>query len=133
MRSKFVLLFSMLIFCSCSSETIVKSHEGKILYQKHCEACHGNMGQGFEDLYPPLSGADYFIASPLAAACYMRNGLQGKIRVNQKEYEMEMPAFPQLSAIEITNILNYIGNQWGNRLGYISPAQVNEKLKTCQN
>lgn len=105
--------------------------EGAQLYQQHCASCHMEDGTGFEALYPPLANADLLHQLDVAAACVVRNGLEGRILVNGVEYEMGMPAQPQLSAVEITNILNYIHNAWGNKRAYISLSEVEHSLEKC--
>ena len=51
---------------------------------------------------------------------------------NGKTYDMEMPGVPQLSPVEITNIINYIHHAWGNELRTVQLEEVREELKTCQ-
>jgi mono/diheme cytochrome c family protein len=105
--------------------------EGAVLYKKHCSNCHMDDGTGLEALYPPLAGSDMLESMDVAAACVLRNGLQGPIVVNGIQYDMEMPPMPQLSGVEITNLLNYIHNAWGNERAYISLDKVQAALERC--
>jgi nitrite reductase (NO-forming) len=50
-------------------------------------------------------------------------GLTGRIEVNGKTYNSEMPA-QQLNDAAIANILTFVLNNWGNGGGQISDAQV---------
>ena len=105
--------------------------EGAVLYKKHCAKCHMEDGTGLEALYPPLAGSDMLKSMDVAAACVLRNGLQGPLVVNGVHYDMEMPPMPQLSGVEITNLLNYVHNAWGNERAYISLDQVQASLERC--
>lgn len=106
--------------------------EGAVLYKKHCENCHMEDGSGLEALYPPLADSDMLESMDVAAACVIRNGLQGQITVNGVQYDMEMPPMPQLSGVEIANLLNYIHNAWGNEREYIPLDKVQATLDRCK-
>lgn len=106
--------------------------EGLVLYEKHCENCHMEDGKGLEELYPPLAGSDMLESMDVTAACILRNGLQGPLTVNGIQYDMEMPPMPQLSGVEIANLLNYIHNAWGNERDYIPLDDVQAVLDQCR-
>ena len=42
-----------------------------------------------------------------------------------------MPAQPELSNLEIAEILTYISNSWGNQSGFISVSKVATSLVDC--
>ena len=42
-----------------------------------------------------------------------------------------MPAQTELSNLEIAEILTYIGNSWGNQIGFISVNNVTKYLVDC--
>lgn len=88
-------------------------------------------GSGLEALYPPLANADMLRSMDVAAACVIRHGLQGKIVVNGTEYETGMVGIEQLTDVEITNILNYIHNAWGNKRQFIQLKEVRDALESC--
>lgn len=120
--------------CSTNEKTRrLQQHisQGKLLYQNLCENCHGENGTSDLNLDPPLAGSDYFLGTPLAAACYIKNGLSGPITVNSKPYDMPMPAFPSLNENEIADLLCYIGNSWGNSIGMVEPESVKTALTKC--
>ena len=118
---------------SCTNGTERQYREGAQLYQTHCSNCHMEDGTGLEALYPPLAKADWLQQVDVGAACIIRNGMEDPIVVNGIRYEMPMPPQPQLSAVEITNILNYIHNAWGNkREQYISLPEVEAALQGCK-
>ena len=104
--------------------------QGKVLYEKTCQNCHQEDGKAVATLIPPLAGSEY-IGQPDLVACIIRYGLNGKITVNGVEYNHEMPPNELLTPIQIANIMNYVGNSWGNNAEYVSSKQVAEALENC--
>lgn len=133
MRSVIFFIFSLLtlLFFSCGNTNEKTYNEGAQLYKKHCSNCHGDDGTGLEALYPPLAKSDMLEALGVSAACVIRNGLKGEIMVNGVKFETGMEPIKNLSAIEITNILNYIHNAWGNKRAYIQLNEVETVLESC--
>lgn len=125
----YTVVVSWLLSCVGGAER--KYDEGAQLYEQHCANCHMEDGQGLEALYPPLAQSDWLQMVDVGAACVLRHGLEGAIVVNGVEYGMAMPAQEQLSTVEITNILNYIHNAWGNERDFISLSEVEKALEAC--
>lgn len=90
--------------------------EGERLYKANCANCHLDNGAGLGALIPPLAGADYLASNRERLPCILKYGLKDTIVVNGVPYAEAMPGVPTLSAIHITNILNYINTSWGNNL-----------------
>jgi mono/diheme cytochrome c family protein len=134
MKIQLPLLVFILIFITfsnnCQSNPYAQS-EG--LYNHYCANCHMEDGTGLKGLIPPLKGADYLQADPLRAACIIRYGMNSPVTVNDTTYTQPMPAIPEreLSDFEITNILNYINQAWGNDFGYVQYESVKKKLESC--
>lgn len=106
--------------------------QGEILYQNFCANCHMDDGSGLEGLIPPLANADYLAADPLRVACIVRYGQTDSIVVNQVGYYNPMAAIPELSEFEITNVINYINQAWGNDYGTVKLADVRQQLEDCK-
>ncbi len=51
--------------------------------------------------------------------------------VNGLEYDQPMPSNEKLLDEEITHLINYIQNAWGNAGVYTSPEQVEKGLNYC--
>jgi len=129
----FIGLWSLFLFIvGCTNGTEKTYNEGAQLYKKHCESCHMEDGTGLEALYPPLAQSDMLEILGVKAACVIKNGLQGKIVVNGIEFETGMAPIKGLSAVEITNIVNYIHNAWGNKRPFIQLNEVEKALQGCQ-
>lgn len=124
-----MLVFSVFFLQSCNETQFLP--EGKLLYEKHCSSCHGKNGEGLESLIPQLKDSDMLINAGSEVACWIRKGMSGKILVNGKEFDAEMPANKLLSNVEITNIVNYIQNAWGNSRSFITLDEINKALKKC--
>ncbi len=94
---------------------------GKTAYENYCAACHQRNGQGMPGAFPPLAGADYFLADEARAIGVVLNGLSGEITVNGKKYNATMPGFSYLNNADVANILTYAANSWGNK-GFVVTA-----------
>ncbi len=97
---------------------------GADLYKKNCAACHQPNGQGLEGAFPPLAKSDFIAANPMNVLETTVKGRQGKMVVNGKEYNNVMPAMSYLSDEELSHIIGYVLNSWGNPGGMVSPEQV---------
>lgn len=103
--------------------------EGKILYENYCANCHQKDGSGLGKLIPPLNPSDYMRADVGRTARIIKHGLEGEIVVNGVEYDRKMPANPNLTNLEIAQIMSFIYNIWGNNEGVIDANAVDNFLK----
>src|SRR5690554_1300647 len=141
MKIPFVLLFSTLL-CStmllvnCQGTMDIKTAQyytnGHQLYSVHCANCHGDKGEGLGMLYPPLTDPDYLIRNRETLPGIIQYGMHEEIIVSGNIYNMQMPANPQLSAIEIAYILTYVTNSFGNKNGVFSEEEVLDGLRKTQ-
>lgn len=97
--------------------------DGKDLYEGICMACHLNEGQGITGVFPPLAKSDYLMKDLDRSIKIMIEGQQGEIVVNDKKYNGAMPA-TGLDDQDISDVLNYIRNSWGNKGDKVSKDQV---------
>jgi nitrite reductase (NO-forming) len=96
---------------------------GKEIYQAQCITCHQENGEGLEDVYPPLAKSDYLLADKKRSIVQVIKGATGPMKVNGKEYNTEMTAF-DLNDQEVSDLLNYIRNTWGNKGAAVTPEEV---------
>ncbi len=106
-------------------------HDGEWLYGKNCASCHGALGEGLGELIPPLAGSDYLAPNRDRLPCIVRRGLQDTIVVNGKQYAEPMAAVTKLTDTEITNLLNFINNSWGNQNGVYKLEEVRRIVSQC--
>lgn len=131
-----IALFALCsILSSCQSAEEIKRQkyitEGILVYKTNCANCHQTKGQGLAALYPPIAGSDY-LANKNSVICLIRYGQQGEIVVNGKTYNRPMPAQPQLSDLEIAELVTYIYNEWGNETRLTGVKEVTPILKECR-
>lgn len=131
----FAVTSLFLIFQACQTEdqiTYARYYvNGKGLYEKHCQNCHAADGSGLKNLYPPLTDSLYLKSNRAKLACIVKYGFSEMITINGQAYEEKMPANSHLSDIDVTQILVYISNSFGNNLGNFDMAKVSAELKDC--
>ena len=98
--------------------------KGQELFVQNCAACHQPNGQGLAGAFPPLASSDFIAANPAAVLETTVKGREGKLVVNGKEYNNVMPAMSYLSDADLSHIINYVLNSWGNPGGQVSSKQV---------
>ena len=97
---------------------------GEALFAGTCSTCHQAQGQGMPGVFPPLAGSDYIAADPKRVPSVILHGLVGKVTVNGKEYNSNMPPMSQLTDDEVANISTYVLNSWGNPGGHVTKAEA---------
>ena len=97
---------------------------GQEVFNATCIFCHKENGQGQPGVYPPLANSDFLLKDSQRAIGIVLNGLNGEITVNGKIYNLDMPAQKQLTDQQVTDVLNYVRNSWGNKGKAIKPVQV---------
>ena len=101
-----------------------RMRHGERIYQTICTACHQSKGEGIPGAFPPLAKSDFLMADKTRAIGVVKNGLQGKVVVNGKEYNSIMPAL-KLSDDDVANALTYVRNSFGNEAGdMVTSAEV---------
>jgi mono/diheme cytochrome c family protein len=131
-----ILSCSILILSCQSKEEIEYARyyvNGRSAYELHCQNCHGAKGEGLGLLYPPLTDTIYIANNQSNLASIIKYGMTGEIIINGQTYNEEMPAETHLSPIEITYIINYIGNSFGNNIGHYTHDQVQQDLTNARN
>jgi nitrite reductase (NO-forming) len=96
---------------------------GQEIYNINCIACHMEKGEGLEGVYPPLAKSDYLMADKKRSIIQILKGVTGPMTVNRVDYDGEMNAF-DLSDSEVSDVLNYVRNSFGNKGGAVLPAEV---------
>ncbi|MCA6378266.1 MAG: cytochrome c [Cytophagales bacterium] len=96
---------------------------GQEIYNINCIACHMEKGEGLEGVYPPLAKSDYLMADKKRSIIQILKGVTGPMKVNGVDYDGEMNAF-ELSDSEVSDVLNYVRNSFGNKGVAVLPAEV---------
>lgn len=98
--------------------------DGAQLYAANCQACHQANGEGMPGAFPALKGSE--IARDENPDRLINIIMSG---YNAREEYGEMPAIGRLNnltAAEITAIINHERTSWGNNAGKVSEKQVQE-------
>jgi mono/diheme cytochrome c family protein len=103
--------------------------KGRQHYLTACAGCHGTDGAGVTRFAPTLIGSDWVLGDEKRLALIVLHGMEGAIEVNGKKYDIPeilpvMPAHITLDDEEITSILMYIRNEWGNQAGPVERRTV---------
>ena len=122
--STFYLTFTLAI-CQQKPKFDLKAStaRGKEIYSAQCMSCHLEQGEGVEEVFPPLAKSDYLMADKNRSIHQVLNGVSGEIKVNGKMYNNVMTGF-DLTDQEVSDVLNYIRNSFGNKGAAITPEEV---------
>ena len=101
---------------------------GKEVYTAYCITCHLEEGEGIESIYPPLAKSDYLMDDKNRSIVQLIKGISGEIKVKGVTYNGEMAAV-DLSDEQISDVLNYIRNSWGNKGEAVRPEEVKSARK----
>jgi len=103
--------------------------DGSTLYATYCQSCHQPNGEGLPGAFPPLKGSAIVTnEDPSIHLSIILNGYEGRV----KQGYPPMPPVGttnNLSAAEISAIMNYERTSWGNA-GKTTDAATIEKLTT---
>ena len=130
-----IALIIITLIVSCESDEKLEFDRyyssGSIIYQTKCQNCHGSNGEGLQALMPPLTDSVYLRTNKKKLACSVKYGLKGKITINNKSFEGEMPQ-NDLAPIEIAEVLTYVTNSFGNKATTITSQEVDGELGKCE-
>ena len=128
----FFLTVSCIIYSCQSTDRLQQDMyfvNGRDLYITHCQNCHGRNGEGLGELAPPLTDTVFLKENKERLAGFIKYGLEGPITVGGKVYDEKMPDEKNMADIDITQLIVYITNSYGNKQGMYSTEQVAADLK----
>lgn len=102
-------------------------YAGQEIYAQHCDSCHGQQGQGVDGIYPVLAG-NPTVTEPTginAIRSVLLGGFSVATHSNPEPYSMP-PFAAQLTSAEVSAVVNYIRQSWGNNA---PPVQASEVAK----
>lgn len=128
-----ILFFSSLGFTSFQQSFNLKAsmERGKTIYETQCMSCHMAGGEGLEGVFPPLAKTDYLNDKNRLVKVIVL-GVRGPMKINGVEYNGEMLGY-NFNDQEVSDILNYIRNSWGNKGEPILPNEIQPALKAISN
>ena len=96
---------------------------GREIYTVQCITCHMEAGEGLEGVYPPLAKSDYLMADKKRSILQILHGASGEMKVNGVTYNAEMLPI-DLTDEQVSDVLNYVRNSWGNKGEAVKPEEV---------
>jgi len=126
-RAAFVFTLMVLIGCDYKPR-----NQGRVLYEKECQSCHMENGQGLGKLIPPVANSGYVVNHREDLACLIRNGIEGEIIVNGQNYSGAMDGNSQLTEIEINNLVHYILVDLNQQKDPYQISEVRAQLERCK-
>jgi mono/diheme cytochrome c family protein len=100
---------------------------GGQLYQTYCAACHQTNGMGDGQRFPPLGPRSWVPGNKQRLISVVLFGLSGEIQVDGKGYNDVMPANGFLNDEQVSQILTYIRQNFGNLEQGVSVAEVADR------
>ncbi len=103
--------------------------DGAPLYANNCQMCHQTNGEGLKGAFPALKDSKIVLdKEPEAMVDIIMNGYSGRV---SEGYAVMPPVGTNnnLSPAEITAIMNYVKNSWGNNAPKVSTEQIDELVK----
>lgn len=93
---------------------------GKRVFTQYCAVCHQTTGQGVAGQFPPLVDSEWVLSREWHGDNHLvkvvLNGLQGPVTVKGAPYNNAMaPWGGVLKDEQISAVLTYIRNEWGNQ------------------
>lgn len=132
MNRKFLIIclaFSLVMSSSFYQEFDLKASmdRGKAIYETQCITCHMPEGEGLAGVYPPVAKSDY-LSDKNRLVKVILLGVRGPMKVNGVEYNGEMIGI-SLDDEQVSDVLNYIRNTWGNKGTAVLPKDIQPALK----
>tara|TARA_B100000886_G_C20276432_1_gene429243 strand:+ start:227 stop:622 length:396 start_codon:yes stop_codon:yes gene_type:complete len=125
---KFFIIFYFIFFFKFSLNLFTNKPlkesllDGKEIYNDFCAQCHLENGQGVKGIYPPLAKSDFLEDINLTISS-IKYGLKGPIKVNGEDYNSIMVS-QGLDDEEISDVVNYILNSWGNSTNKLITEEI---------
>jgi len=111
---------------------------GRRVYTQNCVVCHQSSGQGVTGQFPPLADSEWVLSQDWHGDNHLvkilLHGLQGVVEVRGNLYNNVM-APQNLSDQQISTVLTYIRNEWGNEAPPITEdfvARIREETEGRQ-
>lgn len=131
MNRKFLIIclafFVIMLSSFCQEFDLKASMErGKAIYETQCITCHMPEGEGLAGVYPPVAKSDY-LSDKNRLVKVILFGVRGPMKVNGVEYNGEMIGI-SLDDEQVSDVLNYVRNSWGNKGAAILPKDIQPAL-----
>jgi mono/diheme cytochrome c family protein len=125
---KIVLLSPVILLVAivANLQTIDKAtmERGKKVYTKYCITCHQVDGGGVPGLNPPLQQTSYILGSKTKLIRVLLKGMNKHEEIDGEVYTNVMAPFNYLTDQQISDVLTFVRNSFGNKATAITPGDV---------
>jgi mono/diheme cytochrome c family protein len=98
---------------------------GKTIYVQRCVACHQPDGGGVPHMNPPLDGASAVKGKDkFRLIQVIVKGMTDRVEIDGEFYSNNMAPHADLTDQQVADVLTYIRNNWSNKAGAVTPAEV---------
>jgi mono/diheme cytochrome c family protein len=122
-----------MFFLLCSNAGMAQSaslktsiERGKTVYVQRCMVCHQQDGGGVPHLNPPVDGSSSVKGKDKSKLIsILLKGMSDRVEIDGEYYSNNMASHSDLSDQQIADVLNYIRNNWSNKVPTpVTPAEV---------
>ncbi|WAT02567.1 c-type cytochrome [Rouxiella chamberiensis] len=98
--------------------------KGALTFEVNCSACHGEKGEGIAGMVPAFAGNSSMLNNPTNMITAMLNGARAP-HTADRQTAAGMPSFDwKMDDQQISDILNYVRNSWGNQASEVTAQEV---------
>ena len=129
MRKAFFLIPGILIMMIALAASQMKIDKavmarGEKVYTQFCVTCHQSDGGGVPKLNPPLEKTSYVLGSKTRLIRVVLKGLNTHEEIDGESYSNVMAPFNFLTDLQISDVLTFIRNSFGNKAIAVTPGDV---------
>ena len=119
-----VLLITMIVFKTTASIDKATMERGNKVYMQYCVTCHQVDGGGVPGLNPPLEKTSHVLGSKTRLIQIVLKGMNTHEEIDGETYSNSMAPHNHLTDQQISDVLTYIRNSFGNKASAITPGDV---------
>jgi len=97
---------------------------GQAVYSRTCIACHQPTGKGLAPVFPSIAGVPIVNGDATLPIKFILHGLMGPITVDGVTYNSMMPPVVGVSDQDISDVLTYVRQSFGNKSNPVTADQV---------
>ena len=101
-----------------------KSGRGKIVYNKVCLSCHMDDGMGVPRMNPALAKSKLVAGSKTKLIRIVLRGSEELLNDPNRNYKNLMASHADLTDQQISDVLTFVRNSFGNKSSIITPGDV---------
>ncbi|RXK61694.1 cytochrome c [Lacibacter luteus] len=125
-RIFFLIPVASIVLIGMTTQQIDKKvmDRGKKVYSQYCSPCHQADGSGVPGLNPPLEKTTHVLGNKSSLIKIILKGLNTHEEINGETYNNVMAPHNHLTDQQISDVLTYVRNSFGNKASLITVAEV---------